>query len=278
MFYLGCHLSSSGGYLTMGETAVSINANTFQYFTRNPRGGAARALDLDDIAAFNLYAAENAFGTIVAHAPYTMNLCSNKPRVREFAREMMRNDLERLQHVDNVVYNFHPGSHVGQGVDMGIEVIIDAINAVLTEEINTPILLETMAGKGSEIGRSFEELARIIDGVVLRDKIGVCMDSCHMHDAGYDVVNDLDGVLDEFDRLVGLDRVKAFHLNDSMNPFGSGKDRHAKIGEGVLGLDAIVRIVNHPKLRDLPFNLETPNELDGYAKEIVLLREKRTTA
>lgn len=278
MFYLGCHLSSSGGYLAMGETAVSINANTFQYFTRNPRGGAARALDLDDIAAFNLYAAENTFGTIVAHAPYTMNLCSNKPRVREFAREMMRDDLERLQHVDNVVYNFHPGSHVGQGVDMGIEVIIDAINDVLTEEINTPILLETMAGKGSEIGRSFEELARIIDGVVLRDKIGVCMDSCHMHDAGYDVVNNLDGVLDEFDRLVGLDRVKAFHLNDSMNPFGSGKDRHAKIGEGVLGLDAIVRIVNHPKLRDLPFNLETPNELDGYAKEIELLREKRTTA
>ena len=263
MFYLGCHLSASGGYLAMGETAVSIDANTFQYFTRNPRGGAARALDLDDIAAYNAYAAENAFGTIVAHAPYTMNLCSNKPRVREFAREMMRDDLERLQHVDNVVYNFHPGSHVGQGVDAGIEMIIDAINAVLTEEIKTPILLETMAGKGSEIGRSFEELARIIDGVILKDKIGVCMDSCHMHDAGYDVVNDLDGVLGEFDRLVGLDRVKAFHLNDSMNPFGSGKDRHAKIGEGTLGLDAIVRIVNHPKLRDLPFNLETPNELDG---------------
>ncbi len=278
MFYLGCHLSASGGYLAMGETAVSIDANTFQYFTRNPRGGAARALDLDDIAAYNAYAAENAFGTIVAHAPYTMNLCSNKPRVREFAREMMRDDLERLQHVDNVVYNFHPGSHVGQGVDAGIEMIIDAINAVLTEEIKTPILLETMAGKGSEIGRSFEELARIIDGVTLKDKIGVCMDSCHMHDAGYDVVNDLDGVLGEFDRLVGLDRVKAFHLNDSMNPFGSGKDRHAKIGEGTLGLDAIVRIVNHPKLRDLPFNLETPNELDGYANEIVLLREKRAIA
>ncbi|HHX19864.1 MAG TPA: deoxyribonuclease IV [Clostridiaceae bacterium] len=278
MFYLGCHLSASGGYLAMGETAVSIDANTFQYFTRNPRGGAARALDLDDIAAYNAYAAENAFGTIVAHAPYTMNLCSNKPRVREFAREMMRDDLERLQHVDNVVYNFHPGSHVGQGVDAGIEMIIDAINAVLTEEIKTPILLETMAGKGSEIGRSFEELARIIDGVILKDKIGVCMDSCHMHDAGYDVVNDLDGVLGEFDRLVGLDRVKAFHLNDSMNPFGSGKDRHAKIGEGTLGLDAIVRIVNHPKLRDLPFNLETPNELDGYANEIVLLREKRAIA
>ncbi|MGI6508747.1 MAG: deoxyribonuclease IV [Saccharofermentanales bacterium] len=278
MFYLGCHLSASGGYLAMGETAVSIDANTFQYFTRNPRGGAARALDLDDIAAYNAYAAENAFGTIVAHAPYTMNLCSNKPRVREFAREMMRDDLERLQHVDNVVYNFHPGSHVGQGVDAGIEMIIDAINAVLTEEIKTPILLETMAGKGSEIGRSFEELARIIDGVTLQDKIGVCMDSCHMHDAGYDVVNDLDGLLGEFDRLVGLDRVKAFHLNDSMNPFGSGKDRHAKIGEGTLGLDAIVRIVNHPKLRDLPFNLETPNELDGYANEIVLLREKRAIA
>jgi deoxyribonuclease-4 len=278
MFYLGCHLSSSGGYLAMGETAVSINANTFQYFTRNPRGGAARTLDLDDIAFFNAYATDHAFGTIVAHAPYTMNLCSAKPDVREYARNTMRDDLERLQHVDNVVYNFHPGSHVGQGVDLGIEIIIDALNAVLTEEIKTLILLETMAGKGSEIGRSFEELARIIDGVTLKDKIGVCMDSCHMHDAGYDVVNDLDGVLEEFDRLVGLDRVKAFHLNDSMNPFASGKDRHAKLGEGTLGLDAIVRIVNHPKLRALPFNLETPNELDGYAREIDLLRKKRTTA
>ena len=277
MFYLGCHLSASGGYLAMGKRQYRLTQTRFSIHAQ-PARRCRSGLDLDDIAAYNAYAAENAFGTIVAHAPYTMNLCSNKPRVREFAREMMRDDLERLQHVDNVVYNFHPGSHVGQGVDAGIEMIIDAINAVLTEEIKTPILLETMAGKGSEIGRSFEELARIIDGVILKDKIGVCMDSCHMHDAGYDVVNDLDGVLGEFDRLVGLDRVKAFHLNDSMNPFGSGKDRHAKIGEGTLGLDAIVRIVNHPKLRDLPFNLETPNELDGYANEIVLLREKRAIA
>ncbi len=278
MFYLGCHLSSSGGYLAMGKTALSIEANTFQFFTRNPRGGAARPLDLDDIAAFNTFAKENGIGTIVAHAPYTLNLCSNKPEVREFARNTMRDDLERLQHVDDVVYNFHPGSHVGQGVDEGIEMIVDAINAVLTEDIKTPLLLETMAGKGSEIGRSFEELRRIIDGVHFRDKMGVCMDSCHMNDAGYDVVNDLDGLIDEFDRVVGLDRVKAFHLNDSMNPFGSGKDRHAKIGEGELGLDAIVRIVNHPKLRHLPFNLETPNELDGYEREIELLRKWRTDA
>ncbi len=276
MFFLGCHLSSSGGYVAMGETALSIRASTFQYFTRNPRGGSARPLDLEDMAAFNEFARRHGIGTIVAHAPYTLNLCSNKPEVREFARMTMRDDLERLQHIDHVVYNFHPGSHVGQGADEGIAMIVDALNEVLTEEIKTPVLLETMAGKGSEIGRSFGELARIIDGVHLKEKMGVCMDSCHMNDAGYDVVNGLDGLIEAFDREVGLERVKAFHLNDSMNSFGSAKDRHAKIGEGEIGLEAIVRIINHPKLRHLPFNLETPNELDGYAREIQLLRSRRT--
>ncbi len=270
--YLGCHLSAGSGYLAMAKTALSIRANTFQYFTRNPRGGTARALDRDDIAAYNLFAAENGIGTIVAHAPYTMNLCSDKTQIREFARAVMREDLERLQYVDHVVYNFHPGSHVGQGQDQGIAMIADALNQVLTEEIKTPVLLETMAGKGSEIGRSFGELAQIIDGVELKEKIGVCMDSCHVHDAGYDLVNRLDDVLDEFDRLVGLDRLQAFHLNDSKNERGVGKDRHAKIGEGTIGLEAMARIIRHPKLRHLPFNLETPNELDGYAGEIVLLR------
>lgn len=275
MFYLGCHLSSSEGYLNMGETARSIGANTFQFFTRNPRGGTAKPLNLEDIAAYNAYAKEHAIGTIVAHAPYTMNLCSDKSHIREFARSMMRDDLERLQHVDNVVYNFHPGSHVGQGGDLGIRMIIEAINEVLTKEITTPILLETMAGKGSEIGRSFEELQRIIEGVHFQDKIGVCMDSCHVYDAGYDVVTKLNEVIDSFDDIVGIDRLQAFHLNDSKNDFGSGKDRHAKIGEGSLGLQTIINIINHPKLKDLPFNLETPNELDGYAQEIKLLRDKR---
>lgn len=275
MFYLGCHLSSSEGYLNMGETARSIGANTFQFFTRNPRGGTAKPLNLEDIAAYNAYAKEHAIGTIVAHAPYTMNLCSDKSHIREFARSMMRDDLERLQHVDNVVYNFHPGSHVGQGGDLGIRMIIEAINEVLTKEITTPILLETMAGKGSEIGRSFEELQRIIEGVHFQDKIGVCMDSCHVYDAGYDVVTKLNEVIDSFDDIVGIDRLQAFHLNDSKHDFGSGKDRHAKIGEGSLGLQTIINIINHPKLKDLPFNLETPNELDGYAQEIKLLRDKR---
>lgn len=259
----------------MGETARSIEANTFQFFTRNPRGGTAKPLNLEDIAAYNAYAKTHAIGTIVAHAPYTMNLCSDKSHIREFARSMMRDDLERLQHVDNVVYNFHPGSHVGQGVDLGIRMIIEAINEVLTKEITTPILLETMAGKGSEIGRSFEELQRIIEGVHFQDKIGVCMDSCHVYDAGYDVVTKLNEVIDSFDDIVGIDRLQAFHLNDSKNDFGSGKDRHAKIGEGSLGLQTIINIINHPKLKDLPFNLETPNELDGYAQEIKLLRDKR---
>lgn len=256
----------------MGKTALSIGANTFQFFTRNPRGGTARTLDKEDIQAYNLFARENGIGTIVAHAPYTMNLCSDKAHIREFARNTMREDLDRLQFFDHVVYNFHPGSHVGQGPDQGIAMIIEALNQVLSDEINTPVLLETMAGRGSEIGRSFGELARIIDGLVLKDKIGVCMDSCHVHDAGYDVGHRLDLVLDEFDRLVGLDRLWAFHLNDSKNERGSGKDRHAKIGEGRIGLEALVSMIRHPRLKHLPFTLETPNELDGYAGEIELLR------
>ncbi|HZK29310.1 MAG TPA: deoxyribonuclease IV [Clostridia bacterium] len=276
MFYLGCHLSSTLGYLGMAETAVSIQANTFQFFSRNPRGGRARPLDPDDIAAYNSYAAENGIGTIVAHAPYTMNLCSDKAHIRQFARDMMRDDLERLRHVDRVVYNFHPGSHVGQGVDDGIALIIEALNDVLTDDMRTPVLLETMAGKGSEIGRTFDELGLIIEGLTRKDKIGVCMDTCHLHDAGYDIVNDLDGVLEEFDHKIGLDRLYAFHLNDSKNELGSHKDRHEKIGHGAIGLDAIRRIIRHPKLKDLPFNLETPNELQGYAQEIALLRGMRS--
>ena len=256
----------------MARTALSIGANTFQFFTRNPRGGKARALDLDDIEAYNRFARKNGIGTIVAHAPYTMNLCSDKASVREFGRDVLREDLERLQHIDHVVYNLHPGSHVGQGRDRGMAMIADALNQVLTGDIKTPVLLETMAGKGSEIGSAFGDLAGIIDGVVHKDKMGVCMDSCHMYDAGYDVAGGLDQLLSEFDRLVGLDRLQAFHLNDSKNEAGSGKDRHAKIGEGTMGLEAVVRIIRHPLLQGLPFILETPNEVDGYAREIALLR------
>jgi deoxyribonuclease-4 len=275
MFYLGCHLSSSDGYLAMGKTATSIDANTFQYFTRNPRGGKARPLDLDDIEAFNAYAKEHGIGVIIAHAPYTMNLCSKKPSVRAFARDIMRDDLERLQHVDRVVYNFHPGSHVGQGVEVGIEMIVEALNEVVTPEIKTPVLLETMAGKGSEVGRSFEEIKSILDGVRDPSQFGVCMDSCHMSDAGYDVIGDFDGVLRQFDETVGLEYVKAFHLNDSKNAPGAQKDRHEKIGQGTLGLETVATIIRHPKLKDLPFALETPNELPGYAEEIQLLRSLR---
>ncbi|MGI6157954.1 MAG: deoxyribonuclease IV [Saccharofermentanales bacterium] len=275
MFYLGCHLSSSDGYLAMGKTATSIDANTFQYFTRNPRGGKARPLDLDDIEAFNAYAKEHGIGVIIAHAPYTMNLCSKKPSMRAFARDIMRDDLERLQHVDRVVYNFHPGSHVGQGVEVGIEMIVEALNEVVTPEIKTPVLLETMAGKGSEVGRSFEEIKSILDGVRDPSQFGVCMDSCHMSDAGYDVIGDFDGVLRQFDETVGLEYVKAFHLNDSKNAPGAQKDRHEKIGQGTLGLETVATIIRHPKLKDLPFALETPNELPGYAEEIQLLRSLR---
>ncbi len=269
---LGCHLSTAKGFLGMGHDALSIGANTFQFFTRNPRGGKAKELDQADIDAFLALAAENGFGKLLAHAPYTLNACSADPQTRSFALEMMQDDLARMERVPGNLYNFHPGSHVGQGEEAGIAMIVTQLNAVLTAELNTTVLLETMAGKGSEVGRTFEEIRRILDGVVLQEKMGVCLDTCHLNDAGYDLVNDLDGVLERFDRTIGLDRLHAIHLNDSMNPPGSRKDRHERIGHGHLGLEAIARIINHPALRHLPFLLETPNELPGFADEISLLR------
>ncbi len=275
MFQIGCHLSSSKGYLAMGKEAVKLNANTFQFFTRNPRGGKAKAIDEQDVAAFLTFAEGHGIHSILAHAPYTLNACSKDERTREFALETMTDDLRRMEYTPNQLYNFHPGSHVGQGVETGITQIAALLNTVLTEEQTTTVLLETMAGKGTEIGRSFEELREILDRVTFSDKMGVCLDTCHVYDAGYDIVNDLDGVLTQFDKVIGLDKLKAIHLNDSMNPINSHKDRHQKIGDGSLGLEAITRIINHPALRDLPFNLETPNELDGYAAEIALLRSLR---
>ena len=273
MLNIGCHLSASKGYLHMGEEAVSIGANTFAFFTRNPRGGSAKAIDPEDVKAFLEYAKAHSFATLVAHAPYTLNACSDKAQTREFALNTMRDDLMRMEYTPNQYYNFHPGSHVGQGVEVGIDLIVKQLNAVLTKDMTTTVLLETMAGKGSEIGRSFEELKTIIDGVELDEKLGVCLDTCHVYDAGYDIVNDLDGVLDEFDAVLGLDRLKAIHMNDSKNPFESHKDRHEKIGEGNLGFETMVKVINHPKLKGLPIILETPNELDGYAHEIKMLRK-----
>lgn len=273
MLNIGCHLSASKGYLHMGEEAVSIGANTFAFFTRNPRGGSAKAIDPEDVKAFLEYAKAHNFATLVAHAPYTLNACSDKAQTREFALNTMRDDLMRMEYTPNQYYNFHPGSHVGQGVDVGIDLIVKQLNAVLTKDITTTVLLETMAGKGSEIGRSFEELKAIIDGVEFDEKLGVCLDTCHVYDAGYDIVNDLDGVLDEFDAVLGLDRLKAIHMNDSKNPYESHKDRHEKIGEGSLGFETMVKVINHPKLKGLPIILETPNELDGYAHEIEMLRK-----
>lgn len=272
MFKIGCHLSSSGGYLAMGKEAVRIGANAFQFFTRNPRGGAAKPLDLDDINAFNEYRKENNILSVLAHAPYTMNACAKDEGLREFAKSTMLDDIMRLDNIDGAMYNFHPGSHVSQGAQVGIDYISSMLNEVITEDQKTIILLETMAGKGSEVGRSFEEIKAIIDKVKLNHKLGVCLDTCHVYDGGYDIVNDLDNVLNEFDRVIGLDRLKAIHLNDSKNPFESHKDRHEKIGEGFLGIDAITRIINHEKLKDLPFFLETPNEIDGYEREIALLK------
>ena len=270
---IGCHLSSSKGYLHMGKEAVSIGANTFQFFTRNPRGGTAKPLDPADAAAFRAYAGEHAFGQILAHAPYTLNACSADPAIRDFARRTMADDLARLEATPGNLYNFHPGSHVGQGVETGIAFIADMLNSVLRPGMHTTVLLETMAGKGSEVGGRFEELRAIIDRVEHGECLGVCLDTCHVHDAGYDIVNDLDGVLAEFDRVIGMDRLKALHINDSKNPRGARKDRHEKLGEGCIGLETIVRIVNHPALRHLPMLLETPNELEGYAAEIALLKE-----
>ena len=272
MFTIGCHLSSSKGYLNMAETAVSINANTFQFFTRNPRGGAAKPIDENDIKAFLEYSKEHGIEKILAHAPYTLNACAADPSIRDFARNTMADDIRRMEYTPNQLYNFHPGSHVKQGADVGIQLICEHLNEVLYPEMTTTVLLETMSGKGSEVGRSFEEIRKIIDGTELSDKLGVCLDTCHVYDAGYDVVNNLDDVLDEFDRIIGIDRLKAIHINDSKNPFESHKDRHEVIGGGFIGIEAFERIINHKSLRDLPFFLETPNELDGYQKEIEVLR------
>ena len=273
MLHIGCHLLSSKGFLAMGRQALELGADTFQFFTRNPRGSKAKELDPADAAALVALMKDHCFAPIIAHAPYTLNLCGAEEQNRLFARDTMADDLRRMEHIPGQLYNFHPGSHVGQGIEAGITYIAEGLNAILTPEQSTTMLLETMAGKGSEVGSRFEELRQIIDGVTLKDKIGVCLDTCHVYDAGYDIVNNLDGVLEEFDRIVGLERLHAIHLNDSKNPFCSHKDRHAKIGEGSIGLEAIIAIINHPKLCHLPFCLETPNELDGYAKEIALLRE-----
>lgn len=272
MLTIGCHLSASDGFLHMGQEAVSIGANTFQFFTRNPRGGAAKPLDLQDIAAYLTYAQEHGIGRLVAHAPYTLNGCSADPAIRDFAKRTMLDDLQRLEHLPGNCYNFHPGSHVKQGVEIATGQICEMLNSILWKDMKTTVLLETMAGKGSEVGRSFEELRAIIDGAALGDQLGVCLDTCHVSDAGYDIVNRLDDVLAEFDRVLGLDRLKAIHLNDSKNPCGAHKDRHEKIGEGCIGLEALMRVVNHPQLKHLPFELETPNDLTGYAAEIKLIR------
>lgn len=276
MFYIGCHLSCSKGFTAMERDAERIGATTFQFFTRNPRGSSVKALDLEDIREFLKRKEEKGLGTLVAHAPYTLNACSADEKVREFARNTMAEDLARLEHTPGNVYNFHPGSHVKQGMETGIRLIAETLNAILKPEQSTIVLLETMAGKGSEVGSRFEELREILDRVELSEKMGVCLDTCHVWDGGYDIAGDLDGVLTEFDRIVGLSRLKAVHLNDSMNPLGARKDRHARIGEGHIGLDALVRVVNHPALRDLPFCLETPNDLEGYKREIGLLRSLRT--
>ena len=273
MLKIGCHLSSSKGYEAMGKDALSINANTFQFFTRNPRGGKAKEINPTDIEKYLAFAKTKGISHILAHAPYTLNAASADESLREFAKNTMADDLLRMEYTPGNCYNFHPGSHVGQGVEAGITFISDMLNSILTPEQNTTVLLETMAGKGSEIGRSFEELREIIDRVTIKDKIGVCLDTCHVWDGGYDIVNHLDEVIDEFDSIIGLSKLKAIHLNDSMNPLGAHKDRHAKIGEGMIGLDALVRVINHPALKELPFYLETPNELEGYAKEIEILRE-----
>ncbi len=272
MLNIGCHLSSSKGFYNMGIEALSIDANTFQFFTRNPRGGSAKEIDPKDAQMLNNLMAEKNFAKILAHAPYTLNACAEKPYVREFAYSTMLDDLKRMEYVPNNLYNFHPGSHVGQGVEAGIDLISSLLNSILWKEQTTTVLLETMAGKGSEVGSKFEELREIIDRVELSDKMGVCLDTCHVYDGGYDIVNDLDGVLTQFDKIIGLDRLKAIHINDSKNPFSSHKDRHEKIGDGSIGAEAFERIINHPALCDLPFFLETPNELDGYAREIALLK------
>ncbi len=272
MLTIGCHLSSSKGYLAMGKEAVKIDANTFQFFTRNPRGGNAKAIVPSDIEAYLAFAKEHGIRQILAHAPYTLNACSADEGLRDFARRTMADDLERMEFTPGNCYNFHPGSHVKQGVEVGIQYIAEMLNQILKPEQRTTVLLETMAGKGSEVGGRFEELREILDRVEFSDHMGVCLDTCHVWDGGYDIVGHLDEVLDEFDRVIGLHRLKAIHLNDSLNPLGAHKDRHAKIGEGHIGAEALIRVVNHPALKALPFYLETPNELDGYQAEIALMR------
>lgn len=274
MLHIGNHLSSSKGFMAMGREALDLKADTFSFFTRNPRGSKAKDIDDNDVAAFLNFAAEHDFQKLVAHAPYTLNPCSNKEEVREFAHNTMADDLLRMEKVPDNYYNFHPGNHLKQGEEIGIKLIADCLNDIMWKEQRTTVLLETMSGKGTEIGKTFEEIRAIIDKVKLQDKIGVCLDTCHIWDGGYDIVNNLDEVITNFDKVIGLDKLKAVHLNDSKNECGSHKDRHEKIGEGKIGLEAIVRIINHPALKNLPFILETPNDHDGYAREIALLRSK----
>ena len=272
MLRIGCHLSSSKGFEAMGRQALEIGANTFAFFTRNPRGGSAKEADPFDAEKLVQLLNENDFGKLVAHAPYTMNPCAADEGIRRFAREAMKEDLERMELIPNNFYNFHPGSHVKQGTEIGIELISEQLNEVLRPNQTTTVLLETMAGKGSEVGRTFEELKKIIERVELEEKLGVCLDTCHVWDGGYDIVSDLDGVLDKFDHVIGIGRLKAIHLNDSLNNCGSHKDRHARIGEGCIGSDTLISVINHPLLRELPIILETPNDIEGYAKEIAFLR------
>lgn len=274
MLYIGNHTTSSKGYAAMGRQMIKNGGNTFAFFTRNPRGGKAKNIDEKDVAKFLELSKENGFGKIVAHAPYTMNCAAAREDLRDFARETMKDDLKRMEYTPGNYYNFHPGSHVGQGSEAGIAKIAEILNDVLTEEQSTTVLLETMAGKGSEVGRSFQEIRAIMDLVDRKEKLGVCLDTCHVWDGGYDIVGNLDGVLKEFDEVIGLERLKAVHLNDSMNGLGSHKDRHAPIGEGCIGLEALVRVISHPALKGIPFILETPNDDEGWTKEIALLREK----
>ena len=273
MLNIGCHLSASKGFLNMAKEAVSINANTFQFFTRNPRGFKAKNIDEKDINKFLEYISDKNFAPIVAHAPYTLNACSADEKIRELAKVTMADDLRRMEYVPNNYYNFHPGSHVKQGVEVGTDYIVEMLNSILTPQQTTTVLLETMAGKGSEIGRSFNELKDILDRVELKEKMGVCLDTCHIWDGGYNIVDDLDRVVDEFDSIIGLDKLYAIHLNDSKNVMNSHKDRHETIGNGYIGLEALARVINHPQLKNLPFELETPNDLQGYAKEIEILRQ-----
>ena len=273
MLAVGSHLSVSKGFAGIAKDAMQIGANTFQFFTRNPQGGQAKDIDPEDVKKFLKTAGENHFQKFVAHAPYTLNACSDKPETRQFARLVFKDDLKRMENLPHNYYNFHPGSHVGQGLQKGIEMIAEILNEVLTKEQTTTVLLETMSGKGSEVGATFEELRAIIDRVALKDKMGVCLDTCHVYSAGYDIAGDLDGVLEKFDKIIGLDRLKAVHLNDSKTPFASHKDRHEQIGKGSIGAEAIVYFIKHPKLKHLPFILETPNDLNGWAEEIRFLRD-----